>query len=109
LLAPGRLPIAGWLVTIAVLSSMWAHFVPSLLTVAFVGGMTAVIAIARGPVARGLMVSIVIAAFTVLAGATYRAGPTSGFEVPNGLLVAAATVTLVVSIADRLRLRMRKA
>jgi membrane-bound metal-dependent hydrolase YbcI (DUF457 family) len=105
LLAAGTLSIVGWLATAGALYLMFALALPSVLTLAFVGAMTTVVLLSRGPVVRGLTVSIAVAAITVLIALVYRAGPTSGWQLPNALLGGLAGVTLLVSLVDLARLR----
>ena len=105
LLAAGTLPIVGWLATAGLLYFMFALALPSVLTLAFVGAMTTVVLLSRGPVVRGLTVSVAVAAMTGLIAVVYRAGPTSGLELPNALLAGLAGVTLLVSLVDLARLR----
>ena len=80
-------PCVLWLVTLATLLAMFAFVVPTLLTVAGLAAFVGFVATARGHERRELTVSSVAAIVVTVVGIAFRAGPTTGIELPNAILI----------------------
>jgi hypothetical protein len=86
-----RVGVACWLGSALVVLFMFGFYVPSILTVAGLLSILNAYLLGMRQSLAAVVCSVVSSPVVVLIALAYRAGPTSGFQIPNAVLLVLAT------------------
>ncbi|CAN5598210.1 hypothetical protein BH20CHL7_BH20CHL7_07180 [soil metagenome] len=94
-----RLALTAWVANAVTMSLLLAWAVPTLLTGGAIASVAVIVLLVVAPrSSKVLWISVVGAAVVVIIGLVFRAGPTSGIQLPNVVIIVLAGVALVTSV-----------